>query len=197
MSTENDIVSKTVTNGSKQEKQWIIPDIDIPQGITVSLSGHMINVNGKLGKLQKDFTKIPADVKVEESRIIVKPIGTRKKHYAIANTARNLIANMIKGVEKGYTYRLKIAYAHFPIAVKIKGKEVHVENFFGERSARVSKIIGDSKVSVAGDDVIVQGPSLEYVSQTAANIESSTRIRGKDNRVFLDGIYIYAKEEGI
>lgn len=197
MSTENDIVSKTVTNGSKQEKQWIIPDIDIPQGITVSLSGHMINVNGKLGKLQKDFTKIPADVKVEESRVIVKPIGTRKKHYAIANTARNLIANMIKGVEKGYTYRLKIAYAHFPIAVKIKGKEVHVENFFGERSARVSKIIGDSKVSVAGDDVIVQGPSLEYVSQTAANIESSTRIRGKDNRVFLDGIYIYAKEEGI
>lgn len=197
MSTESDIVSKEVSNGSKQEKQWIVPDIDIPQGITVSLSGNIINVIGKLGKLQKDFTKIPADVKVEESRVIVKPIGTRKKHYAIANTARNLIANMIKGVEKGYTYRLKIAYAHFPIAVKIKGKEVHVENFFGERSARVSKIIGDSKVSVAGDDVIVQGPSLENVSQTAANIESSTRIRGKDNRVFLDGIYIYAKEEGI
>jgi large subunit ribosomal protein L6 len=197
MSTESDIVGKEVSNGSKQEKQWIVPDIDIPQGITVSLSGNIINVIGKLGKLQKDFTKIPADVKVEESRVIVKPIGTRKKHYAIANTARNLIANMIKGVEKGYTYRLKIAYAHFPIAVKIKGKEVHVENFFGERSARVSKIIGDSKVSVAGDDVIVQGPSLENVSQTAANIESSTRIRGKDNRVFLDGIYIYAKEEGI
>ncbi len=105
---------------------------------------------------------------------------------------------MIKGVEKGYTYKLKIIFAHFPISVKVKGKEVHVENFFGERSARVSRIMGDAtKVSVVGEDVLIQGPSLEDVSQTAANIELSTKIKGKDQRVFLDGLYIYSKEEGM
>jgi len=105
---------------------------------------------------------------------------------------------MIKGVEKGYTYKLKIIFAHFPISVKIKGKEVNVENFFGERSPRVSRIIGDAtKVNVVGEDVVVQGPSLEDVSQTAANIELSTRIKDKDQRVFLDGLYIYSREEGI
>jgi large subunit ribosomal protein L6 len=105
---------------------------------------------------------------------------------------------MIKGVENGHTYKLKIIFAHFPISVKVKGAEVHVENFFGERSPRVSQIRGDAtKVLVAGEDVIVQGPSLEDVSQTAANIELSTRIRDKDHRVFLDGLYIYSKEEGM
>jgi large subunit ribosomal protein L6 len=73
-----------------------------------------------------------------------------------------------------------------------------VQNFFGERSARVSHIVGDeTKVVVSGEDVVVQGPSLEDVSQTAANIESSTKIKGKDQRVFLDGLYIYARENGL
>jgi large subunit ribosomal protein L6 len=44
---------------------------------------------------------------------------------------------------------------------------------------------------------VVQGPSLEDVSQTAANIELSTRIKDKDQRVFLDGLYVYSREEGI
>ena len=104
---------------------------------------------------------------------------------------------MIKGVEKGYTYKLKIIFAHFPIAVKVKGKEIQVENFFGERNPRVSRIVGDStKVTLAGEDLIVQGPSLEDVSQTAANVELSTRIKDKDQRVFLDGLYIYSREVG-
>jgi large subunit ribosomal protein L6 len=55
----------------------------------------------------------------------------------------------------------------------------------------------DTKVTVVGEDVLVQGPSLEDVSQTAANIELSTKMKGKDQRVFLDGLYIYSKEKGI
>lgn len=45
--------------------------------------------------------------------------------------------------------------------------------------------------------MVIQGPSLEDVSQTAANIELSTKTKGKDQRVFLDGLYIYSKEEGM
>jgi large subunit ribosomal protein L6 len=50
---------------------------------------------------------------------------------------------------------------------------------------------------INGEDVIVKGPSLEDVSQTATNIESSTKIKNKDQRVFLDGVYLYAKENGL
>jgi large subunit ribosomal protein L6 len=61
----------------------------------------------------------------------------------------------------------------------------------------VIKIRGDVKVSTKEDDVLVQGIRLEDVSQTAANIEHATKVRRKDPRVFLDGIFIYEKKEGM
>jgi len=104
---------------------------------------------------------------------------------------------MITGVTKGYTYKLKIVFSHFPITVKVQDKAVLIENFTGERRARSAKILGDVKVKIEPDDIIVQGATLEDVSQTAANIEQVTRVTKKDPRVFLDGIYVYERNEGI
>jgi large subunit ribosomal protein L6 len=104
---------------------------------------------------------------------------------------------MITGVTKGYSYKLKIVFSHFPISVKIQDKSVLIENFTGERKARIVKIIGDVKVKIEPEDIIVEGVNLEDVSQTAANIEQATRVRRKDPRVFLDGIYVYEKNEGV
>jgi large subunit ribosomal protein L6 len=179
-------------------EQQIIAEVEAPASVTIKKEGNLLQIKGPLGTIRKDFTRLPATVSVQGNKITIKPYGTRKRDLAVTNTARSIIEGMIKGVEKGYTYKLKIIFAHFPISVKVKGKEVHVENFFGERSARVSRIIGDApKVSVVGEDVLIQGPSLEDVSQTAANIELSTKTKGKDQRVFLDGLYVYAKEEGM
>lgn len=179
-------------------EQEITAEVEAPASVTIKKEGNLIEVKGPLGTVKKDFTKLPATVTVQGNMITIKPYGTRKRDLAITNTARSIIGGMIKGVEKGYTYKLKIIFAHFPISVKVKGKEVHVENFFGERSARISRIIGEAtKVSIVGEDVVIQGPSLEDVSQTAANIELSTRTKGKDQRVFLDGLYIYSKEAGM
>jgi len=74
---------------------------------------------------------------------------------------------------------------------------VLIENFTGERSARKAKIMGDAQVKVRSEDVIVQGINLEDVSQTAANIEQATKVKRKDPRVFLDGIYVYERGEGM
>jgi large subunit ribosomal protein L6 len=179
-------------------EQEIMAEVEAPASVTIIKEGNVIIVKGKHGTVKKDFTKLPATVTVQGNKITIKPYGTRKFDLAVTNTARSIIAGMIKGVEKGHTYKLKIIFAHFPISVKVKGKEVHVENFFGERSPRVSQIIGDAtKVSITGEDVIVQGPSLEDVSQTTANIELSTKTKGRDQRVFLDGLYVYSKEEGM
>lgn len=173
-------------------------EVVIPKGTEVTKEGNVLVVKGKKGKLQKDFTKIPTALLFEDNKIIVKPSGKRKKDLALVNTVRSIINSMIKGVERGFTYKLKIVFSHFPISVKIKDKIVIVENYFGERSSRTSRIVGDAtNVVVSGEDIIVKGPSLEDVSQTAANIESSTKIKDKDLRVFLDGIYIYSKEEGM
>jgi large subunit ribosomal protein L6 len=179
-------------------KQEIFAEIEIPENVKVRMEGNVFIVDGKLGSLRKDITKLPVAVDVKDKKLVVRPPGTRKKDLAVTNTVKSIIQSMIKGVETGYTYKLKVVYAHFPISVKTKGREIHVENYFGERAPRVSHMVGDStKVNVIGEDVIVQGPSLEDVSQTAANIEFSTKLKGKDQRVFLDGLYIYSRQEGM
>jgi large subunit ribosomal protein L6 len=175
-----------------------VAEVEAPASVKVAKEGNILSLKGKLGAVKKDFTKLPATITVVGNKITIKPYGKRKHDLAVTHTARSIFESMIKGVEKGYTYKLKIIFAHFPISVKIKGKEIQVENFFGERSPRVSRIVGDAtKVNVVGEDVVVQGPSLEDVSQTAANIELSTRIKDKDQRVFLDGLYVYSREVGV
>ncbi|MEM0441850.1 MAG: 50S ribosomal protein L6 [Candidatus Nitrosocaldus sp.] len=175
--------------------------VDVPDGVQVSMHGRVLEVKGPKGRVSKDLSKIPVNISIDGSNVRISPLMVRgkprRKDKAIMNTMRSIVKNMIEGVLHGYTYKLKIVHAHFPISVKIKGKQVLIENFIGERSPRVAEIVGDCKVSIEGDDIIVKGTSIEDVAQTAANIENATRIKEKDARVFLDGIYIYAKEKGM
>jgi large subunit ribosomal protein L6 len=170
-------------------------EVTIPEHIKVTQEKNTVIVEGKNGKIAKDFTKIPITLVFENNKIIIHPPGQRRRDLALINTVKSIISNMFKGVESGFTYKLKIIFSHFPISVKVKDKKVIVENYFGERSSRISKIVGLTQVVVSGEDVIVKGPSLEDVSQTASNIESSTKIKNKDQRVFLDGVYLYSKED--
>ncbi|HKC78778.1 MAG TPA: 50S ribosomal protein L6, partial [Nitrosopumilaceae archaeon] len=101
------------------------------------------------------------------------------------------------GIQQGYTFKMKIVYAHFPITVKVKDNNILVENFQGERAARISKIVGDTKVVTKGDDVVITGSVLTDVSQTAASLQQNTKVKNKDHRVFLDGIYLFEKSDGI
>ena len=92
---------------------------------------------------------------------------------------------------------MKIVFSHFPITVKAEGKQVLIENFQGERAPRKTNIWGETKVVPKGDDVIITGHVLTDVSQTAAEIEINSRVKNKDHRVFLDGIYKFEKKKGI
>jgi len=170
--------------------------VEMPEGVKAALEGRTLSIRGKLGEAKKSFDKINVNVAVDGNRVVFTPFSAKKKDNVIINTVNSIVNNMVTGVTRGYTYKVKIVYAHFPITVKTKGRQVLVENFVGERSPRVSEIIGDCKVTVDGDDVIVKGVSLEDVGQTAANIELATKIKRKDQRIFLDGLYIYHKEQG-
>ena len=172
-------------------------EIQIPENVKVSLNGSMLHVQGPLGKVYKNFKKIPVLIEINNNKILLKKTGERKKHQAILNTARSLIQTLCIGVVDGFTIKMKIVYSHFPITVSIEGKKVLVKNFQGERAERVSVIKGDTLVIAKGDDVIITGPVLTDVSQTAANIQLKTKVKNKDHRVFLDGIYKYYKANGI
>jgi large subunit ribosomal protein L6 len=92
---------------------------------------------------------------------------------------------------------MKIVYAHFPVTVKVDNKKVIIENFQGERAPRITHIVGNTKVIPKGEDVILTGEVWTDITQTAANIELKTKVKNKDHRVFLDGIYVYDKKKGL
>ena len=174
-----------------------VATVEIPDGVEGMLDGRVITIKGEKGELVRDFSHAPINIHLEGKTVTVQASWPRKKEAALVGTVRSHIQNMIKGVTEGFTYKLKIVFSHFPITVKIQGKTLTIQNFTGERNPREAKIMGDTTVQVKGDDIIVQGISLEDVSQTAANIQNATKIRNKDPRVFLDGIYVSEKHEGI
>jgi len=171
--------------------------IQVPEGVTINLEGKKVTVKGAKGTLKRDFSFIPISISADGDTIRVWAEWPRKKEAALIGTIYSHVKNMISGVQKGFTYKIKIVFSHFPISVKVQGKLVSIENFTGERRARNAKILGDVKVKVEAEDVVVQGLNLEDVSQTAANIEQITKVKRKDPRIFLDGLYVYERNEGM
>lgn len=171
--------------------------VSIPKGVEVEVSVKQVMVRGPLGELKRDFSHAPVAIKRKEGKLVVETPWPDKRRAAVVGTISSHVKNMITGVTKGFTYRLKIIFAHFPISVKVQDDKVVIENFSGERRPRTAKIKGDVEVDVKADEVTVRGIDIEDVSQTAANIQQATRIKKKDPRVFLDGIYIYEKSEGM
>jgi len=171
--------------------------IQVPEGVTINIEGKKVTVKGAKGTLKRDFSFIPISISADGDTIRVWAEWPRKKEAALIGTIYSHVKNMISGVQKGFTYKIKIVFSHFPISVKVQGKLVSIENFTGERRARNAKILGDVKVKVEAEDVVVQGLNLEDVSQTAANIEQITKVKRKDPRIFLDGLYVYERNEGM
>ena len=174
----------------------IVQEVDIPSGVDVEIEGMKIRVKGPKGQLERDFSHAKGIlIKKENGKVVVEAYFADRRKKALVGTVASHIENMIIGVTKGWRYKLKIITTHFPATVRVVGREVLIENFLGEKAPRRAKIVGDVKISVKGRDIIIEGIDLEAVAQTAANIEQATKVKDKDRRVFVDGIYIY--ERGI
>ncbi len=171
--------------------------LEIPEGINITMKKHMMQFQGPLGKTFKSFRKIPVNIEINDGKITIKAQGKRKRDYSILHTARSLIRTICEGLTEGYTIKMKVVYAHFPVTVKVQDKTISIENFQGERAPRTTTIVGNTKVIPKGEDVVLTGEVWTDITQTAANIELKTKVKNKDHRVFLDGIYVYEKKKGI
>lgn len=182
---------------STEQVEKFQDEVVIPEGVKITQKKHMLTFEGPLGKTFKSFRSIPVKIEIVENKVMLKTIDFRKRDYAILHTARSIIRNICEGLVEGYTIKMKVVFAHFPITVKVDGKTILIENFQGERAPRSTHIVGNTKVIPKGEDVILTGEVWTDITQTAANIELKTKVKNKDHRVFLDGIYVYEKKKGI
>jgi large subunit ribosomal protein L6 len=170
-------------------------ETEILDGVKVELKGNEILVTGGEEALSMDFQHPRIEVSVEKQRVLVTCDYPSKEEEALMGTIKSHIRNMITGVTEGFEYKMKIVYSHFPIKASVQEdkREFMIENFLGERSPRIAKIVGRTNITINGDEVILTGPDIQHVGQSAANIEQVTMIKGFDPRVFQDGIYITQK----
>jgi len=173
----------------------VIKEVEIPEGVEVKIDNNRVIVKGPKGVLERDFSHAKGIIMdVRDGKFVAETYFANARKRALVGTIAAHVKNMILGVTKGFRYKLKIIYSHFPVTVTVKDNKVIISNFLGEKAPRVAEILPDVKVKVQGNDVIVEGIDIEKVAQTAANIERATRIRDLDRRKFMDGIYIYARE---
>ncbi|KAK2988126.1 hypothetical protein RJ640_017458 [Escallonia rubra] len=178
--------------------------MDIPEGVKVKVKAKMIEVEGPRGKLTRDFKhlnldfQLITDAEAGQRKLKVDAwFGSRKTTAAI-RTALSHVGNLITGVTKGYRYKMRFVYAHFPINANISSaaNSIEIRNFLGEKKVRkVQMLDGVSIVrsEKVKDELVLEGNDIELVSRSAALINQICHVKNKDIRKFLDGMYVSEK----
>jgi len=178
----------------------------VPEGVTCTVKAREVTVKGPRGELFGNFKHVNVDMilipKTDEegSTDIIRVDlwwGTRKQ-LACIRTICSHMQNMITGVTQGFLYKMRFVYAHFPINVNYDEKKhtVEIRNFLGEK--RVRRVVLPAEVkfvrsATVKDQIELESNDIIKVSTACSNIRGSTRVRNKDIRKFLDGIYVSEK----
>ncbi len=171
--------------------KWVEREVvEIPENVTVKAEGMDLHFTGPKGNVTRSYVNNYVRMEIDGKKVKLLTSKDNKKTFGILGTWTSGVRKAVTGVTEGYTYEMKIDYTHFPMRVSVRGNQVVIENFLGERSPRLANIIGESKVSVKGDRVIIEGVDKQDVGETSANIERATKIKGFDLRVFQDGVYL-------
>ncbi len=177
-------------------------EIEVPEGVTVSVSGNdfVVKGNGKEIKRTADLGKIKASVSPRDDsgepnagKIILVAKGATRRESKMIGTTWAHLKNMVKGVGEDFVYELEVCNVHFPMNVKMDGNKIVIKSFLGETTERISKVHPEAKVDIKGNMITVTSHDIEAAGQTAANLEKATRLIGRDRRIFQDGIYITKK----
>ncbi len=135
--------------------------IQLPSGVSVSISPGRVMVNGPLGELSQE---VPARMKVEQENgsVVVTRPSERGEDRALHGLTRSLIANMVEGVTSGFQKRLEIQGVGYRAA--LRGADLELAVGYSH-----SVVLKAPDVPTP-TEVIVKGIDKQQVGQTAAEV---------------------------
>ena len=174
-------------------KQTITEEVAIPEGMSVSYENGEFSIQGN-NTVKRRLYRPEIDITVKDGVItfVAEKATQREKRQLL--TMRSHLRNLLKGADKGHTYKLKICSGHFPMNVSVSNNKIEIKNFLGEAVPRRLKIKEHVDVKVDGDEVVVTSPYKELAGAQASDIEQMTRVTNKDRRIFQDGLFIIEKD---
>ena len=163
-------------------------NLEAPEGVTMSLDGILLTVEGPKGKTSKTFNAPNISLTAEGRKISINASRNTKKERQRFGTFRAHIKNMIAGVQEEHSRKMKVCSSHFPMTVTVNGSDFLVKNFCGEKTPRKLKLPEGVTVKVEGAEIEVSGCDKEKVGNTVSSIEHLTKRTAFDRRIFQDGI---------
>jgi large subunit ribosomal protein L6 len=150
--------------------------IPVPEGVEVNIDEHTVNVKGPKGELNLDY--LPAvTIERDGDEIKVLNIDEKKENRKFHGLYRSLVANMVKGVTKGFAKRLEVHGQGYRASVKGSKLELHI----GFSHPVIFDIPDGIEVKVEekrGEKLIlidIWGIDKQVVGQLAANIRASRK----------------------
>lgn len=174
-------------------KKDLFKEIEIPEDVNVKLEKNILIVKGPEGENKREFNFGKLDFEIKNKKIRIGHKKSTKSEKKMMNTITAHIKNIVQGVQKKFEYKLKICFGHFPFTVKIEGNKIIIKNFLGEKIDRKTTLPKGVEINLEKEMITIKSTDKEKAGQAAANLEEITRIKGRDKRVFQDGIYIINK----
>ncbi len=142
--------------------------IPVPKGVTVTVNGMHITVQGPKGKLERDLPP-HVEVKIEDGKVLIARIGEERESNAMHGLARALINNMVAGVVTPYKKSLEITGVGY--RADLKGQALNLQVGL---SHEVNHPIPPSVTCTVEKQVVVHLESVDkdLVGRVAAEIKA-------------------------
>lgn len=140
--------------------------IAVPAGVEVKIDGSTVTVKGPKGTLTRTVHK-NMNVAMEDGQVVVTRPDDSNLNKSLHGLTRTLIANMVAGVEKGYTKELEVNGVGY--RAQKQGKDL-VLNIGYSHQVVMSEIEGITIDVPNPNKVVVSGPDKQKVGQFAAEI---------------------------
>lgn len=141
--------------------------IVLPAGVTIKVDGKLVTVTGPKGTLSREINP-KIEVKVENNEINVINNNTEQQYKAFHGLYRQLIANMVEGVSKGFEKSLNVNGVGFKIAQQ--GQDLLLN--IGFSHPVLLKAIPGIELSCDKTVITVKGIDKELVGQFAAKVRN-------------------------
>ena len=143
------------------ERKLVIPD-----GVTVSVNGNVVDVKGPKGELTLEFSKL-VSVVVEDGVVLTKQIKPSKEANVMQGTTNSLISNMITGVSKGYDKGLEAVGVGYRF--QVSGNKITINSGYSHPVVmEAPKEL--SVTSESNTEITIHGIDKQKVSEFAANV---------------------------
>lgn len=140
--------------------------IVIPAGVDVKIDGSTVTVKGPLGTLTRTVHS-NMNVAIENNEIVVTRPNDEKLNKSLHGLTRTIIANMVDGVNKGFSKELEINGIGYRAAMQ--GKDL-VMNIGFSHQVIMAQPEGLKIEVPAPNKIVISGPDKQQVGQFAAEV---------------------------